>query len=94
MSFRHSDAGPAPERRHFRQHIQASSRVFAAFGVVRGGCQHLERPAFEADTIAGVKLVWRTAESDGIAADLVERDQRVVPVEARVLDPLGLDRRR
>ena len=66
-------------------------RVLAALGVVGRGRQHRMRPMLGAFGVGVVERLQRSTESRRVAADLVQRDEAVEPVERRVLETLGRD---
>ena len=86
-------AGP-PVLGHLGEDVDPGADVLAALGVVgRQGRQGIG-PSGLPVPVVGVDRLGPDAEPAGLAADLVERDQAVVDVEGRVLDPLGRHRRR
>ena len=85
--------GQAPRRRHFADHVDARAHVLGALGVVRRGGQHRVRPVLRAVAAGGVEGRHGGAESVRIAADVVQRDQPMVPIQRGVLDALGGHRR-
>ncbi len=92
-------ARPAPQLApplvgHLREDANPGAHVLAELRIVRGRGRHFQRPRLEPPLVRRVKVAGRAAEPPGIAPHLGERDQNVVAVEGRVLDPLGLDRRR
>ncbi len=71
--------------------MQPRAEIFAALGVV-GRCrdQGIRREADPLE-IGAMELADRNAETARVAADLVERKERHVPVEERVLQPFRHD---
>src|SRR4051812_12892315 len=84
--------GLHPLVRRFGEHMQSCAKVLAALGIVRRGCTHRMWPRFEAMPHVTMKLIngkWFGVE---LAADLVERNQRVIAVKSRVFNALGRNR--
>src|SRR5262249_49180358 len=86
--------GLAPLAGDFGEHVEARPHILAALGIVRRGRGEGPRPALAALRELFVQERGRQAETVGVAADLVERQEAVELVERRVLDPLGDDGRR
>ena len=84
--------GIGPFLRHLGKGEQAAARILAALGVVRGGGDHGVRPVARPRREVVVERLDAKAEMAGIAADLVERQQRHEAVEQGVLEALGHDR--
>ena len=83
-----------PFLRQLRERGDPRPGVLAALGVVRGRRQHRVRPVAAVVLVRAVEIPRADAEALRLAAHLVERDQPVVNVERRVLQPLGHDRSR
>ena len=93
------DALPAPHRlapfaRHLGQDIETRAHVLPALGVVGGGGGQRVGPGGEAPAVPGVEVLDVHAAVGGMAANLIEGGEGEVPVEDRVLDPLGHHRAR
>ena len=84
----------APLLGHLGEDVDPGADVLAALGVVRRERRQRVRPSGLPVPVVRVHRLGLDAEPAGLAADLVERDQAVVDVEGRVLDPLGHHRRR
>ena len=83
--------GP-PGARDLGQDVDTGPGVRPPFGVMGGQRQLGRGPARHRRAVVAVEAVDGAVHHVGAAADLVQRDQAVVPVEDRVLDALGHDR--
>src|SRR5205807_1726452 len=84
--------GRAPLTGHFRKDIEPGAYIFPSFRTVRCGRQERVWMGFGGALIEGVKSVEARAEDGGVAANLVERNEAVEPVERSILDTLGSNR--
>ena len=85
---------PVPEHalpfaRDLGEHVQPRADVLAALGVVRRGRRQAVRPVRQAAGVPGVEARGSTPTPVGPPAHLVQRRERVVAVEDRVLEALG-----
>ena len=85
--------GAFPFPGQLRQQADPRPDVAAPLGVMGGEGQHGLRPPPCRVRHRPVEVIDRGAEPARIAAHLVQRDQRVVPVERGILPALGHDRR-
>src|ERR1035438_4104741 len=83
---------PAPFSGKLRRRGEPRARIVAMLGVVGGRGEHRMGPPLGALLIGSMKSRERPAESTRIATDFVQRNEAVVTVKRRILEPFGGDR--
>ena len=78
-----------PLVRNFGQNIDGGAHIFAALGVVRGRGEQAVGPVLRTGQIECVKFAGADAEEARIAADFVEGNQPMVPIECGIFEALG-----
>ena len=83
-----------PFRRYFGQYIQSGPHVFTPLRVMGRGAVHGMGPVFRPSRDRRVKPLDTAAEAIRRTADLVQGNEPIIPVEGRVFEAFGHQRRR
>src|SRR5215472_12209427 len=78
----------APKERQFGKYVDSGTHILGSLGVMGRGGDHLMWPKPGALLNFAVEFLRGNAEAEQIAADLVERNQSVVAVEAGIFEAL------
>src|SRR5260370_19181522 len=77
---------PLPGVGHFREYVNSRAHILAALGVMRRSGGQRVRPFMEPALVASMKGFDRDATRGWIAADFVQRSERIKPVERGVFE--------